>query len=247
MYIYDSRIRYTEVDQNEKLTLESLLDYFQDCSTFHSEDLGVGLDYLMDKHLAWVLNMWQIEILRYPKFGECVEIGTAPYDFKGFIGYRNFLMKTKQGEMLACANTIWTLLDMDTGKPAMPPEEMKNAYVTEEKLDMEYLPRKIKLPESGSPREQIQIARHHLDTNKHVNNGQYVRMALELLPEELEINRLRVEYKAQAYLNDIICPTVYNEENIYTVALSDTQGKPFSVVQIAAAQFSQDNEEAHER
>ena len=94
MYTFESRIRYSEADMNDRLTIESLLDYFQDCSTFHSEDLGLGVDYLRKKHLAWVLNAWQIDVERFPKVAEYVRIGTAPYGFKGFIGYRNFLMES---------------------------------------------------------------------------------------------------------------------------------------------------------
>ncbi|MGN0381038.1 MAG: acyl-[acyl-carrier-protein] thioesterase, partial [Suilimivivens sp.] len=38
MYTYKSRIRYSEIDEGGNLRLETLLDYFQDCSTFQSED-----------------------------------------------------------------------------------------------------------------------------------------------------------------------------------------------------------------
>ena len=41
MYTFDSRIRYSEVGEDKRLTLISLVDYFQDCSTFQSEDLGI--------------------------------------------------------------------------------------------------------------------------------------------------------------------------------------------------------------
>ena len=37
-YEFLSRIRYSECDQHEKLTLEHLADYFQDCTVFHDED-----------------------------------------------------------------------------------------------------------------------------------------------------------------------------------------------------------------
>ena len=62
MYSFDSRIRYSEVDSQGKITLTAILDYFQDCSTFHSEDLDVGLSYLAEKEIAWVLTSWQIEV-----------------------------------------------------------------------------------------------------------------------------------------------------------------------------------------
>ena len=45
MYTFESRVRYSEVDHTELITLPAIINYFQDCSTFQSEDLGVGIDY----------------------------------------------------------------------------------------------------------------------------------------------------------------------------------------------------------
>ena len=52
MYTFQSRVRYSELDPERKLSIASIVDYFQDCSTFHSEQLGVGLDYMGDVLLA---------------------------------------------------------------------------------------------------------------------------------------------------------------------------------------------------
>ena len=48
MYAFDSRIRYSETDSEGELTLNALLNYFQDCSTFHSEDVGLGIGYMKE-------------------------------------------------------------------------------------------------------------------------------------------------------------------------------------------------------
>lgn len=96
MYSFDSRIRYSEVDKEGKITLNAILDYFQDASSFQSEDLGIGIQFLKERELAWVLSSWQIEIKRYPFYGEYVKISTWPYGFKGFFGYRNFTMETQE-------------------------------------------------------------------------------------------------------------------------------------------------------
>ena len=41
MYTFESRVRYSEVDAEGKLPVPGIIDYFQDCSVFQSEDLGV--------------------------------------------------------------------------------------------------------------------------------------------------------------------------------------------------------------
>ena len=44
MYTWDSRVRFSEIGEDKKLTLDSILNYFQDSSTFHSEDIGNGME-----------------------------------------------------------------------------------------------------------------------------------------------------------------------------------------------------------
>ena len=56
MYAFDSRIRYSETDSEGYLTLDALLNYFQDCSTFHSEDVGLGIGYMKEIGQVWVLS-----------------------------------------------------------------------------------------------------------------------------------------------------------------------------------------------
>ncbi len=231
MYTFDSKIRYSETDREGKLTLDSLLNYFQDASTFQSEELGVGVQYAADLHLGWVLSSWQIVVERYPKLCEEVVIGTFPYDFKGFLGSRNFVMMTRDGEYLAKANSLWTLLSMDTGKPTLPTEKMLRSYPLEEKLSMNYAPRKIAVPEGGEPAESITVKKHHLDTNHHVNNVQYVNMAMEYLPETFVITQMRAEYKKQAFLDDVLYPYIVKTDGGYVMSLQDVDAKPYVIVE----------------
>lgn len=236
MYSFESRIRYSETDSSGRLTLLSLMDYFQDCSTFQSEDLGLGLKYLRERRLVWVLSSWQIVIERMPEMCERVSVGTFPYDFKGYFGFRNFFMKDEAGLFLAKANTMWTLLDTETFKPQRPPEEMKQGYKVEEKLPMEYAGRKIAVSQDMAAKEAITVKPHHLDTNHHVNNAQYVGMAMDYLPEDYVVTGMRAEYKKQALLHDILIPCVQIKEGeagteIRVVSLQDTQGGIYTNVE----------------
>ncbi len=233
MYSFQSRIRYSETDENGRLRLQSLLDYFQDCSTFQSEDIGLGLDYCRERHVVWVLSSWQIVVERYPSMGERVIVSTLPYDFKGFVGYRNFLMTDESGNRLAYANTIWSLLNVDTGKPVMPDEAMRKGYALEPRLDMEYAPRKIRIPDHCAAGEEIQIKPHHLDTNHHVNNGQFIRIAMDASGQSCEVAQLRAEYKKQVFLGETLTPYIgETEEGRRVIALYNQEGDVCCVVEL---------------
>ena len=69
MYTFDSRIRYSETDETGALSLLGVINYMQDCSTFQSEDIGLGVEYLEKKKRAWLLSSWRIVIDRYPEEG----------------------------------------------------------------------------------------------------------------------------------------------------------------------------------
>lgn len=230
MYHFDTRVRFSETDKERKLTLEAIVDYFQDCSTFQTEDLGVGFPYLAPKNLTWVLSYWQIIVDEYPALGEEISICTIPYDFRGFFGKRNFFIE-KEGKRIAKADTLWTLLNIEKGLPEKITEDISAAYPKEDKIEMEYLPRKIVINGTEEAQDTLTISKHHLDCNDHVNNGQYIKIASVYLPQDFIIYQMRAEYRNQARLNDVIYPYVYKEEDKVTVCLCDEAKKPYVVVE----------------
>lgn len=234
MYTYNARVRFSESGADGKLRFQSLLNYLQDCSTFHSEDLGIGVSFLREKNLVWVINYWQIDIISYPNYGDRIVIGTAPYDFKSFLGYRNFFIKDSNGHYLCKATSIWTLLSTENGKPVRPKEEDIKPYGVDEKLDMEYLPRKIFIPEKVEKMESVEIKKYHLDTNNHVNNGKYVEIASEFVDNFTEAKRIRVEYRKQAYLGDMLTPYVgKTEDGAFVVKLTNSEDEAVCVVELS--------------
>ena len=192
-----------------------MIDYMQDCTNFQSEDLGVGLAWHKERGLMWVLNSWQIVIESYPKMGETITVGTQAYGFEKMLGFRNFLITDAAGGVVAKANSNWVLMDLKKGRPMIVTPEIGGVYGHAEPLEMEYAPRKIKVPDEGIRKEEFVVREYHLDTNHHVNNRQYVQMAMEFLDRMAKVQELRAEYKRQAVLGDKIslmplCNSLYD-------------------------------------
>ena len=97
MYSFDTTVRYSEVDKDKRLSALALVDYFQDCSSFHSDELGVGFDALQEAKKGWVISYWQIVINDMPEYLDKVKVGTFPYEFDTFYGYRNFILEKEDG------------------------------------------------------------------------------------------------------------------------------------------------------
>ena len=231
MYKVDTKVRYSECGEDGKIKLGSIINQFQDASSEHSHVLGVGKDYLLEKKRAWVLNSWQIVIERYPEAHERVEITTWPTGFNGVFGPRNFCMKSPEGETIAYANSLWVYVDTETGRPTKPDEEEKQIYGTEPPLEMEYAPRKIKMPEQSKMVDTITVRKYHIDTNSHMNNAQYVQMAMEVMPDGFKAKQLRVEYRKSAVYGDKIVLKLGVEEKRTVVELCDEADTVYAVVE----------------
>ena len=213
------------------MDLSAIINYFQDCSTFQSEDIGLGIDLLESRQRAWLLSSWQIIVNRYPTLGEEITIGTWPYEFKGMYGYRNFIIYDSNEQIAAVANSIWVLIDTKTGKPTRIQSEDYAAYHNEEPFPMPYEDRKIMIPDALTSHPSFFVVKSNIDTNNHVNNCEYIKMAEEYLPDDFKIYQMRADYRKSALLGDTIYPLVFNNNNVCTVVLADEEKKPYAIIE----------------
>ena len=231
MFCFESVVRYSEIDADRSMTLPAMLDLLQDCCTFQSEEIGVGLDFLQKNHRAWVLLSWQVVIRRYPKFGEAIRAYTWPYDFKSFLGYRNFKIEDARGEVIAYANSVWVYMDTENKRPVIVPEEVRQSYCFEAPYEMNYSGRKIHLQQDMEEKEPLRVGRFQIDTNHHVNNSKYILMAEEYLPEGFKVKEFRAEYRKEAVLGNLICPMVKETERRVMVSLENDAKEPYAVIE----------------
>ena len=232
MYSFKSKVRYSETGADSRLTLWSLMDYFQDCSTFHSKEVDLSVEHEIENKRAWVVSYWQIEIDRYPLLYENIETGTFPTSFKGACGNRNFFIKDEEGKYVARAKSVWAYVDAKSGRPIRIPDEEAKRYGTDSLFELEDLGRKIKGGINLEPKEPFKVRKEYIDVNKHVNNCRYVEMAAEYIPEDLIVKKLRVCYIKSALYGDTIYPYVSKEEDRTVIELSDENKKPYCIVEI---------------
>lgn len=232
VFEYPAHVRYTEVGHRGLMTLPALINAFQDCSTFQSEALGVGMAWLKHERRAWVLTHWHIVVDRYPSLCEEIAIGTFTSSFRGFTAKRNFYIKDNAGTLIAKAESSWASIDLSTGKPIRPTEEHVKPYGTHDPLPMPDEGRRVKVPDKMTPFAPIEVRRGLIDTNEHVNNCQYVQITLDILPRETQPREVRVDYRRAAVLGDTIYPSISHESDRIVAVLADATDSPYAVVEL---------------
>lgn len=232
MYTFESRIRYSEIDETGELGVSGLINYMQDCSTFHSEEADAGFRYWKEIGKAWLLASWRIQINRYPTLGEQIRIGTWPTGFRGIYGYRDFVLLDRENEPLARANSTWFLYDTKARMPIRVSEEEIALYgQIEPAADLGPAPRRIPQPEKRERGPEIRITPHYLDTNHHVNNARYIEIARDAAAEPKKPVEIRADYKKAAVLGDRLIPYVGQVgDRQWTISLEGTEEQQFAVV-----------------
>lgn len=232
MYSFRSRVRYSEVSMRGELSTPGIVNYFQDCSTFQSEELGLGNFWLKERNRFWVINSWQVKILRRPKLAENIQICTWPHSMKGMFGERNFCIRDEEGKDLIWAETLWTYMDIEKMRPVKIDGDVIATYTLELAIATEWKGRKIRVPEGGVEKPPVMVGTGLLDTNGHVNNGKYVLLAMEYVPEDFEISAFRVEYRKAAWPGDVMIPVVVTMPEGMIVAFRNEQEEIFAVIEL---------------
>lgn len=231
MYQLNSKVRYSETNTKSELTYHALLNYLQDSSTLHSEELGESGKELFEKNMAWVLSFWQVCIEELPKTSEDICVKTWPYSTKGLFGLRNFCVENEKGDKIVKANSVWVLIDPRTGRPIRISDEVSSHYPDEPKLEMNYCDRKVTVPAEYEEKDGIVVPKYFIDTNNHVNNAKYVMLAEQYLPEDFKVKEIRVEYKIAAVLGDMMIPRVTINEDEVTVVFVTSAGQLYAAIQ----------------
>lgn len=233
MYSFDTRIRYSELNSDLKLPLVSLINLFQDSSIFHSESIGKGRDFLLQTNHAWIVTSWQVEIYDEVLPYEKVTISTWPTKFDSLFGYRDYTLTSKEtGKVKAAATAVWALLNIKEMHLSRITPEFYEGYELEEPFNA--MPKKKKiiyLNENYTDCDSIPVVRAHIDSNDHVNNGQYLSIAEEVLPADFTYQRIRADYRKSAVLGDIIYPKISVQDNKCIVLLTDKDNNVFTVIE----------------
>lgn len=230
MYEENWQVRFSECDRQQKLTYHGIINYFQDCSNLQSELLNAGFSHLTKKNRAWILDFWQIVIEKRPECFDKIKVATWANGFRGLFGTRNFTMKSEKDEMLAYANSYWVYMDTLTGHPVRVDQEEMDKYSMEAPLEMELVGRKIEIPDEMQLIDEVTIQPHSIDLYHHMNNGRYIELASDYLPDGSDIYQICCQYKKQARQDDLV--KVYRNitEKRITIALKDTDESIYAVV-----------------
>jgi acyl-ACP thioesterase len=201
------RVHTYEVDTRRRLTLRALCAYLQEAAGLHAAQLGASMERLAEDGLAWVLHRLKLEIARWPRQGEEVEVVTWPSRFDRVVADREFEVRVGS-EAVAAATTRWAVADLQARRPVRIPEfilalpvDGATAGVTLGRGELPALSR-------AAATRAFPVRRADLDVVGHVNNTQYASWVGETVPDEvgeaMQVAALEIVFRQEARQGDVV-------------------------------------------
>ena len=231
MYTLNYKVTTSCCDSEGKLKLYSALQMMQDCSEMWIDSEPAARKFFSDNNMTQLLATRQVEVVRVPRFKEDLTVTTSIYEVMPMYGFRNTFIRDAQGQPCYRTWSMGAFVDLATGKLARLSDEAIASLTLEPKQEMNYRGRRIILPkQDGTVLEPVQVMRADIDYNRHMNNANYVRVAMELLSEGFEVRDMRVEYRIAAKLGDRLTPTLYPIDGGHIVSL-DIDSQPCAIIE----------------
>lgn len=232
MFEQQRRIEYSQLAPDRTVGAPDVLRMLQDIAVAHTTSCGYSLEKLTEMKRAWLLLSTHIRFDRPIIQSSDITITTWTYDFARAFGPRAFsIFDAKSGEKFASAATLWTFVDIDSGRPKEIPEEILLLYGNDPPSDIPYI-RRAPNYEAEEHFADFRVLKRDLDSNHHVNNVKYVEYAMEALPDDCAISEIEVYYKRPAYLGEVISLFWQETENgRYQMEIKNQSGEVCTYVQ----------------
>ncbi len=173
--IHNFTVRYSEAGRDGVLKLRPFFDYAQEVAAVHAEELGVGMKYLREHRLAWMLSRIKFSFVgAWPHFGDRISVETYPQGFERLFALREFIFMDESGSVWATGSSQWILVDLARLRPVspaaaldvvLPDNHLRERFFTE--LD------KFPIPDEPEIRWSVSVRESGIDVNAHLNNAEY--------------------------------------------------------------------------
>lgn len=194
------RARFYEVGPDGCITLQALVNYFQEAAANHAADLGVGMEHLFARGQSWMLSRFFVQLSRFPAWKEPVTVETWPAGNERMFALRHFRLRSGEAE-LGFGASAWLLIDLGRRRP-LRPDIARDLDVPGPAIDLAHrLPGRVEAPTARACERVFHVRASDLDMNRHVNNVAYMDWALEAVPPETRqarrLRSLQVEFLAE--------------------------------------------------
>jgi acyl-ACP thioesterase len=186
------QIHSYDVNVARRLTMESLLRYFQEAAWNHAEHLKLGYSHLHSRNQVWVLSRMVVVVDSYPEWGQSVVLRTWPCGSMSLLALRDFELLDVNRRRLLGAASGWLVLDLQSRRPQRIEPILGSIRTFPEYRAAGTEAAKLAAVADSAAHAVLDVKYSDLDLNDHVNNATYACWILDSYPVDFHrAHRLR--------------------------------------------------------
>lgn len=216
-------IRSYEVGDDQKATIFSIANYFQEAAGVHADQLDFDITDLHKQGLTWMLFKMHLRVFTFPKRWQNVSVQTWPSSGDPIRAFRDYRLIDNEGSVLATGLSQWMTIDVKSKRLVRIPNSLKN---------FKAIPDNHNLDTGKEPIQDIPIdnrlfittvGKHDLDMNNHVNNTTYIEWITGYSKEILQkkCTEITIQYVSESLKGDQIFLSERRFDNNIVVTLSN--------------------------
>lgn len=225
VYTVPFRVRSYEVNKSGKTNLASICNYFQEIAGIHAHHLSFDISQLNEKGQTWVLYKMHVIANRFPNRWDDISVTTWPSSGDGIRAFRDYELKTENGDLIAKAVSQWMVLDTETKRPVRMPAEIMKLGLKDRPHTVEPDKTPIKPLLSNGAEMITTVGLNDLDMNHHVNNVKYIEWITGFINPDIVgeniCREIEIQYISEALHGD----SIFHKWEV----LSDSDDEPESL------------------
>ena len=213
------KVKFYDTDFTSQAKLYTLVNFMQETSEQHSNNIGIGYNDLINEGLFWVVSRIKVNMKKYPKNMDTVIMETWPSGIDRMFFKRNFRLLDEGGEELGTILAYYLLVDVNSKFPQRASklktkvQSIENRFKIDEKLE------KIIMKEKLIETMERILTYNDIDLNLHANNSRYISWVEDLFPleqyKDQRIKELQLNYIKEVKIEDVIVLNKYIDEKAH--------------------------------
>lgn len=223
-------VQIDDIDFSSQMTLIGLAKYMQNIAVHHAAELGY--DYYKDgiePKYYWILSRVKYVMHKSIKWQEQFSLTTYAGGCDKLFAVRLFDIKDKHDQPIGHIIGDYILIDTEKKRPTRIMTKESAVEVLNFKYEGEHLD-KLAPPQNIIAKEKRKARYSEIDVNGHMNNTQYIKWILDMLPlevhKEKEIETLQINYNTSIMYQDEVEVVIgHAEDEGYLIAGMSLDGK----------------------
>lgn len=181
-------VEFTDCDQYNHLKPQTLLSWCSELAGNHLAARGITREQMWQDGQVFLLTRASTYYYNTPGYKQKLNLTTWEGGTKGIHFIRRFALCSDSGELLSELETMWVLVNPTTHKILRPSEYKYQILLNNEQTKA--VADKFKCT-AEKLTDEYTFKHSDIDLNSHVNNGVYLRLALDCLPDNMTAQKLK--------------------------------------------------------